>query len=101
MLYLGRISAGSKAREIARATGIGESTISRWKGGLQPTPHAAVTVARAFKRPGIEALVAAGHLDLTDLDATVTVNLPQQGLDQFTTVELAGEIARRAAAGGL
>lgn len=95
--YLARTAAAHTATDIARRMRISDSTVSRWKNGNQPTPAAAVAFARTYGRPGIEALVAAGHLDLADLDESITVISPPPGLDSFSTLELVEEVARRLA----
>lgn len=49
-------------KEIAAASGVDSSTVSRWSSGLAPKPEDVAAFTRAYKRPVLEAFVAAGFL---------------------------------------
>lgn len=61
--YVGRIAKGSSQVEIAAAAQVTGPTVSRWMSEKQGVdPIAAANFARAYKRPVLEAFVAAGFL---------------------------------------
>lgn len=92
--YVARISDEARNVDIARAIGVSESTITRWRDGKLPTPSLAVSVARAYNQPPLEALVAAGYLAVDDVRAHVTLRFVP--LSDVTDVELANELLDRA-----
>lgn len=52
------------AAELARAAGIGEAQVSRWlRGATTPEEKNLRRLSKALKRPMLELLVAAGHLE--------------------------------------
>lgn len=54
----------TSAAELARATGIGEAQVSRWlRGATQPDVINLRRLTRSLRRPLLELLVAAGHLE--------------------------------------
>jgi transcriptional regulator with XRE-family HTH domain len=65
--YVATVTGNVAQKEIADATGIDQSSISRWQRGTS-TPRAEVVVAlaRAYGRSPVEALVAAGYLSSTE-----------------------------------
>jgi len=69
--YVLRVAEHKQNREIAAMIGVDSSAISRWKTGEQPAFKNALSFARAFNRPAVEALVAAGYLDVSDAFAHV------------------------------
>lgn len=93
-LYVARISGEARNVDIARAIGVSESTITRWKDGKLPTPSIAVSVARAYNQPPLEALVAAGYLTVDEMRDHVTLRFVP--LSDVTDVELANELLDRA-----
>lgn len=78
-------------------TGIDAPHFSKWKGGAIPGPGLAAQFARGYKRPVLEAFVAAGFL--TEAEAKVRpVAAPSP--DSLTDQELVEEILRRMSRGG-
>lgn len=93
--YLLRITAGATGSEIARRVGVSGSKVSYWKKGSRPpTAREAVSVSRAYSRPPLEGLVAAGYLTADEIPEHLTIQ--QSGLASFTDAELAAEILHRA-----
>lgn len=95
--YLRTISDGASGAEIARKLGISDSKVSYWKrGDRPPTISEAISVSRAYGRPPLEGLVAAGYLDEDEVSEQVTVKPAVLG--KFTDAQLADELLRRAKA---
>jgi transcriptional regulator with XRE-family HTH domain len=93
--YVMTVTANAAQKDIANATGIDQSTISRWQRGTNaPRAEAAVAFARAYRRSPVEALVAAGYLSSTELGVveltTLTGDLSGASIDT-----LLSEIRRR------
>lgn len=98
--YLAIISEGATGSDIARQTGVPESTISRWLSSTSaPRPNQVVRVARAYGLNPLTALVAAGYVDESDVDLTAMSPRALQ-LREFTELELAREMVRRVELGG-
>jgi transcriptional regulator with XRE-family HTH domain len=99
VLFLREVSGRASGRQISRETGVPEATISRWLSGTTaPQPRQATTVARTYDASAISALIAAGHLTQDDVDIDVAAPRWIQ-LRDFSSLELAEELQRRAAAG--
>jgi transcriptional regulator with XRE-family HTH domain len=86
-------------KDVADATGIDQSSISRWQHGTNtPRAEAVVTFARAYGRSPVAALVAAGYLSSDELGVveltTLTGDLRGASVDS-----LLSEIRRRVLAG--
>lgn len=66
--YIEKVSGTISRRDIARATGVSPSAVSRWfTGDTQPTDAGNVAaLAMAYGRSPVEAFVAAGLLDFHD-----------------------------------
>ncbi len=84
--YVGTVTAGAAQKDIAAATGIDQSSISRWQRGTNtPRAEAVVALARAYHRSPVEALVAAGYLTADDLGVveltTLTGDLTGASID--------------------
>jgi len=93
--YLRTITGGASGAAIARKLGVSDSKVSYWKRGERPpTISETITVARAYGRPPLEGLVAAGYLDPDDLEGEVSVQPVTLG--SFTDAQLADELLRRA-----
>lgn len=90
--YVSRIAEHRQNREIAAMIGVDSSAISRWKTGEQPAFKNALAFARAFNRPAVEALVAAGYLDVSDAFAHVALYTSIQAVPDE---ELWQEVHRR------
>lgn len=64
--------------ELAKAVGVGNSAVSKWRKGAHPADaDAAVRAAKYFRRPVHEALRAAGHDELADLLDPAAVGIPE------------------------
>lgn len=98
--YLNRLPGDPSDRAIAAAAETSPSTVSRWKGGQTPDPLHVTRVARAFGQSPLNALFNAGFLSLDEVDAIIggTTDIQMMTLSDYTTVQLAEEIARRARA---
>ena len=89
------MTAGAAQKDVAAATGIDQSSISRWQRGTNtPRAEAVVALARAYRRSPVEALVAAGYLSAGDRGVveltTLTGDLTGASIDA-----LLGELRRR------
>ena len=98
--YVATITGNSAQKEIAAATGIDQSSISRWqRGSITPRAEAVVSLARAYGRSPVEALVAAGYLRSDELGVveltTLTGDLTGASVDS-----LLSELRRRVLAAG-
>ena len=98
--YLNRLPGDPSDRAIAAAAETSPSTVSRWKGGQTPDPMHVTRVARAFGQSPLNALFNAGFLSLDEVDAIIggTTDIQMLSLSDYSTVQLAEEIARRAKA---
>jgi len=91
--YVQTIAAGDSQKEIADKAGFDKSAISRWKNGLGADAAFVVKLARAYGRPPVEALTAAGIITDTEADLREV----KIGLDDLSTEQLAAEVLRRVA----
>lgn len=93
--YVATVTGNAAQKDIAGATGIDQSSISRWqRGTITPRAEAVVALARAYGRSPVEALVAAGYLSSGELGVveltTLTGDLTGASIDS-----LLSEIRRR------
>jgi transcriptional regulator with XRE-family HTH domain len=92
--YVATVTGIAAQKDIASATGIDQSSISRWQRGTTPRAEAVVALARAYGRSPVEALVAAGYLSRTEVGVveltTLTGDLSGASIDS-----LLNEIRRR------
>jgi transcriptional regulator with XRE-family HTH domain len=93
--YVGTVTGNAAQKDIAAATGIDQSSISRWQRGTNtPRAEAVVALARAYGRSPVEALVAAGYLSSSELGVveltTLTGDLTGASIDS-----LLSELRRR------
>jgi transcriptional regulator with XRE-family HTH domain len=93
--YVGTVTGNAAQKDIAAATGIDQSSISRWQRGTNtPRAEAVVALARAYGRSPVEALVAAGYLAASELGVveltTLTGDLTGASIDS-----LLSELRRR------
>jgi transcriptional regulator with XRE-family HTH domain len=93
--YVVTVTGDAAQKEIAAATGIDQSSISRWQRGTNnPRAEAVVALARAYGRSPVEALVAAGYLTSDELGVveltTLTGDLRSASVDS-----LLSELRRR------
>ncbi|MCE5290823.1 MAG: helix-turn-helix transcriptional regulator [Nocardiaceae bacterium] len=91
--YVIRTAKTDVQKQMASDTGISETAFSRWKKGQNKpeAPHV-ITFARAYARPPVEALVAAGILAEADANDVIEVH---RGLDDLTDEELVSAIQDR------
>jgi hypothetical protein len=76
--YVDRVIGDTGQAEAAKMAGVDQSCISRWRSGkLQRAPdaRAVVAFARAFGRPAVEALAAAGYITAAEARAVETDNV--------------------------
>lgn len=92
--YVNRITGGVQNREIAAAIGVDSSSISRWRTGEQPRVKNVIAFARAFNRPAVEALIAAGYLNISDAYSHVELRAAAD-LTGASDEELTAELQRR------
>ncbi|MCF3939961.1 helix-turn-helix domain-containing protein [Gordonia tangerina] len=91
--YLVRITDGASGVAISRAAQVDAGNISRWKSGkTRPSAEAVVKIARVWKRPPVEALVAAGYLTANEAGGTVEI---AQSIADLGDDELLTEIRKR------
>lgn len=90
--YVQRITRRAQQKEIAGATGLEQSSISRWARGKNTSAEAAVTFARAYNQPPIEALIAAGYLKTDDVGGIVKV---ESSIRDLPTEQLLEELQSR------
>jgi transcriptional regulator with XRE-family HTH domain len=93
--YVVTVTGEATQKDIASATGIDQSSISRWQRGTStPRAEAVVAFARAYERSPVEALVAAGYLSSSEIGVagltTLTGDLRGASVDM-----LLGELRRR------
>jgi transcriptional regulator with XRE-family HTH domain len=93
--YVLTVTGNATQKDIAAATGIDQSSISRWQRGANtPRAEAVVALARAYGRSPVEALVAAGYLSSSELGVveltTLTGDLTSVSIDS-----LLNELRRR------
>jgi transcriptional regulator with XRE-family HTH domain len=93
--YVVMVTGDATQKDIASATGIDQSSISRWqRGNNTPRAEAVVALARVYGRSPVEALVAAGYLSSGELGVveltTLTGDLSRVSIDA-----LLSELRRR------
>jgi transcriptional regulator with XRE-family HTH domain len=93
--YVMTVTGNATQKAIATATGIDQSSISRWQRGTNtPSAEAVVAFARVYGRSPVEALVAADYLSSTELGVveltTLTGDLTRVSIDS-----LLSELRRR------
>lgn len=93
--YVVTVTGNATQKDIAAATGIDQSSISRWQSGTNtPRAEAVVTFARTYRRSPVEALIAADYLSSEDVGVvemtTLTGDLTRVSIDS-----LLSEIRRR------
>lgn len=92
--YVTRIAGNQQNREIAQSIGVDASAISRWRAGEQPRVKTVIAFARGYGRPAVEALIAAGYLEMTDAFSSVEVG-KGMGLSEISDDDLWAEVQRR------
>jgi transcriptional regulator with XRE-family HTH domain len=98
--YVVTITGDVAQKEIARATGIDQSSISRWqRGSSTPRAEAVVALARAYGRSPVEALVAAGYLLSSEVGVVELTTLTGD-LTGVSVDSLLNELRRRVLGAG-
>jgi transcriptional regulator with XRE-family HTH domain len=98
--YVLTVSGNAAQRDVAEATGIDQSSISRWqRGTTTPRAEAVVAFARAYGHSPVEALVAAGYLKSDELGVVELTTLTGD-LSSVSVDSLLSELRRRVLAGG-
>ncbi|MDT5067650.1 MAG: hypothetical protein QOK02_3805 [Mycobacterium sp.] len=93
--YVGTVTGNATQKDIATATGIDQSSISRWqRGSNSPRAEAVVALARAYHRSPVEALVAAGYLSSDEVGVVELTTLAGD-LTVVSIDSLLGELRRR------
>ena len=93
--YVATVTGNAAQKDIASATGIDQSSISRWQRGTNtPRAEAVVALARTYGRSPVEALVAAGYLSSSELGVVELTTLTGD-LSGASTDSLLGEVRRR------
>lgn len=93
--YVVTVTGAATQKAIAAATGIDQSSISRWQRDKHtPRAEAAVAFARAYNRSPVEALIAAGYLTSEDLGVVELTTLTGD-LTQVSSDSLLSELRRR------
>ncbi|MCW1957080.1 MAG: helix-turn-helix domain-containing protein [Mycobacterium sp.] len=91
--YLRRITGGQTQSQIAERVGVGRLSVCHWlHSKTRPKPETAMAVARVYDRSPIEALLAAGYLDPTEVRLPVDSRSSPQDLP---AEEVAAEVRRR------
>ena len=91
--YIRRISGGLTQAQIAERIGIGRLSVCNWLlGKTQPKAETVISVARAFGRSPVEALVAASYLGTEEIGAPIDI---QVSLEDVLGDLLAAEVHRR------
>lgn len=94
--YVHRVTQGIPQKDIAAATGVDQTGISRWIRGLTTAPRAdsVVAFARGLDLPPVGALVAAGYLRPEEAAAVVELRASP---DDLSDTELVREVESRLA----
>jgi transcriptional regulator with XRE-family HTH domain len=91
--YVARVARTDVSTEIAKATGINQSSIYRWlKEEATPTTAHAARFAQIYGRNVLEAFVAAGFLSAEEAGVPPA---PEVDLTEVSAEELAREVTRR------
>lgn len=89
--YVSEVSGGASAAEVAKRIGISGPSVSRWRESA-PKPENVSAFARSYKRPVLEAFVAAGFLTKKEAGERPA---GKPSLDQLSNEELLQEIRTR------
>jgi transcriptional regulator with XRE-family HTH domain len=93
--YVATVTGGAAQKDIAAATGIDQSSISRWQRAANtPRAEAVVALARAYSRSPVEALVAAGYLSSSEVGVVELTTLTGD-LSGVSVDSLLNELRRR------
>ena len=96
--YLRRITGGQTQSMIAERLGVGRLSVCNWlHGKTHPKADTVILVARVFGRSPVEALLAAGYLEVDELHAPVEIRMSPS---ELSNSDLAAEVQRRLTAAG-
>lgn len=90
-LYIREVAGDAQLKEIADRVGIDKSNVTRWKNGARPAADFAVSFARAYGRPVVEALVAGSYIT----EAEAELRTVPVGVGDLKEVDLARELLAR------
>ena len=91
--YVRRISGGATQAQIAERIGVGRLSVCNWlHGKTRPKAETVISVARAYRRSPIEALIAASYLDRTEAGDPIEIHASLGAVDAG---DLAAEVGRR------
>lgn len=92
--YVHRHTRGLTQTQVAEATGLAQTAISRWMREDTNAPRAeyVVAFARGFNQNPIEALIVAGYITAAEAGAATVVRTP---ISEYSEVELIDELRRR------
>jgi transcriptional regulator with XRE-family HTH domain len=100
--YVAKVSRGDKQSEVARKTGIDQTTISRWlssssaRSERRISSQAVRAFAHGYNRPVLEAFVAADFLTPEEAGLQIDVDaLRSTDLSEVDADELVRELRRR------
>jgi transcriptional regulator with XRE-family HTH domain len=92
--YVQRHARGLTQTQVAEATGLAQTAISRWLREDTEAPRAEYVVrfARGFNQNPVEALIVAGYITAEEAGAVTVVRTP---ISEFTEGEMLDELRRR------
>ena len=91
--YLRRITAGQTQAQIAERIGIARLSVCNWlHGKTRPKAETVITVAQAYRRSPVEALLAADYLRVEELDTPVDIRTSPT---ELPADDIANEVRRR------
>lgn len=88
--YVQKVTGGAKQTAIAERTGIAQSSVNRWQTVI-PKSENVISFAKAYNRPPLEALLAAGIVN----DDDVALTQVPADLAEVDTDALLAEVRRR------
>ena len=91
--YLRRITSGQTQTQIAERIGIGRLSVCNWlHGKTRPKAETVITVAQAYRRSPLEALLAAAYLSVEELDQHIDIHTSPT---ELPADDIANEVRRR------
>jgi len=91
--YVRRISGGATQAQIAERIGVGRLSVCNWlHGKTRPKAETVISVARAYRRSPVEALIAASYLSSDETEHPVEI---RASLADVASRDLGAEVLRR------
>jgi len=91
--YVRRISGGATQAQIAERIGVGRLSVCNWlHGKTRPKAETVISVARAYRRSPVEALIAASYLSSDEAEHPVEIRV---SLAEVDSRDLGAEVLRR------